>query len=238
MDLYVVVAIALLASGASVLGLVDSDVVQALTLAVLALLAISLLVLRNQLVEVSRRRTNGSSAFGLLPSHFSESLEQADDVFLCGSTLSGFAEFYWSDLMSVLRKGASLRVLVIDPMNQELHNYINQRLPVPFSDTDEMKQAHLQRLRVWTGLRDESGGDVEVRVMDSVPSLRAYIVSGRRRRELAVVKFYLYRSTGEETNRMWVNLEDLDPTQNRFIRNEIDRMWADGTVWTSSELPT
>ena len=121
-DAYATIVAALILSILNVLGFAPPDSIPAITLAVLALLAIGVLVSRYRVEDLAEGL---SSLRGFFVDEFdnqtfNNDLENAHEVWLYGASLDGVASEYYALFERKLRSGGTIRVMVIDPNDERV----------------------------------------------------------------------------------------------------------------------
>ncbi|MEV4175360.1 hypothetical protein [Nonomuraea sp. NPDC049709] len=125
LEIYVTALIALVVGVLGVFDKVDTKVVGAATLATLALVAVNALGPRHQVAELDARvaelsrlvetKLAGDGFLSNERADLRERIARADDIRFTGVTLGRTIRAYVDDLRKSLERGASVKVLVIDP---------------------------------------------------------------------------------------------------------------------------
>ncbi len=112
-DLYIATPLALLVAVLGVFGVTSPELISALTLVILSLLANSLLTSRHEVKDLSRQLTQSSSSVLLkdwIDSDFQKDLEAAQELWLVGVSLTTIIRIHYSEIERKVRAGCSVKV--------------------------------------------------------------------------------------------------------------------------------
>ena len=228
-EIVAIVSIALFASIASLLDLVEPEIIASLTLAVLAMLASAILSLRRHINTVSMSLGETRQFVGPLPADFDDLLAGADRVTICGGALHAFMHTHGTEVRRMLLDGGSLRMAIADPDRDDLNNFVNDRLNPPISDAEDLSSSGKATLRLLQRIKQQQPhGDMEVRLLQTAPQYRVYIVEKAQEEARSWMLLYSYRPEFDDWKSMWVNLNNVNESWRKSIYSEVERMWEDG----------
>lgn len=234
LDLYVLAATALAFTVLGVTGVSDAEVLSAVILAMLAFLALSQIRSRRQLLDITKGQ--GWDTFSLFRSSFPDELISlrgtASSLTLIGismaRTIQGGSR---AELRQLLTSGGIIRVLAVDPGNDELLRAAS--LQRPHDPTpDRLKKRIEATLDELTELRESTNGRVEIRVASFVPTMGINILNDGGKNGLMVMQHHEHRPTGEAAP--IIQLKATDGFWYQHFLAEANRMWEDGSTWPTA----
>lgn len=168
-DLYATILLAFILVVLSILNLVSPDLVAALTLSVLGLLAISNLVNRHRVDELISKVAGSKTDFFLdeFPSDFRDNLQAASEVWIVGVTLRGIVKNYYGLMEQKLRQGHQLRVLLVHPEGSAVETAVD-RIYAPSSRNTAKKGLDIRDdLQALCELRLIAPGNLDLRTIQN-----------------------------------------------------------------------
>lgn len=240
-DLYVTVVIALSVGLLGVFNVVDSEVIAAATLAILALVTIGSLGTRRQvavlesagreLAELLRRSGSVMSADQFLSpstSGLDVELRGATDIRLVGVSLSRTIRNHVDELERRLLKGAHIKIALIEPGSHAVHEAA-RRSTIP--DAPEIFEHRLRpTVDLLRQLAAVPGAEerLQVRFLTFVPAFGLTMVDPHDDDGMIHVDIYAHRSAGPEP--VLRLTPQRDPRWYRHFLQEFDRIWTHGRL--------
>ncbi len=223
----IVAAFALVVLG--ILGVAPPELIAALTLGVLGLLALSNLVNRHRLEELSEKVARSSQGFFLeeFPPDLKDTFQSAKEVWLIGVTLSRFLKNNYGPLEEKIRKGHAVKVLLVHPAGAPLAMAAN-RYYAEINRNVETRSADIHHsLQLLCGLRKIAPKKVEIRTIQSPLTFGAICANPDSASGALYLEHYSYRT-----------MADAQP---KFVLHASDGYWYDlfnaevHTLWNSGE---
>jgi hypothetical protein len=204
-------------------------------------------VVGRTLALMESRFTDRPSAIGFfrrLPS-IDARVVGANQIDLCGATLTSTVNKQFSNLRERLRQGAQVRVLIMDPDSLALQmsahrsgtaddeSYYRTRLEATFRDLE-----YLARGGSAPRLPQESpgqGGRLEVRLLSYAPSFGLVSLDAGRSNGIAFVEIYPHKTFREQPS------FDLTPQRDgqwyTFFVEQFEEMWDGARPWEPGPAP-
>lgn len=234
LDLYALCGTALIFTFLGATGISNTQVVSSVILALLAALALSQIRSRRQLLDIAKAQR--SDPLSLLKSNFPDGLGGVRAT-ASSMTLIGIAKFRTvqggarTELRQMLDSGGTLRVLLVDPRNEELLKAVSVHTPhSPFSP-GRLRQRIEATLDELTELHATTKGNVEIRVASFLPTMGIDAINAETKHGFIVLQHFEYRPNGEAGPIIQLNMSD-GYWYYHFL-SEVNRMWEDGSPWPS-----
>jgi hypothetical protein len=229
LEIYLTALIALAVGVLGVFSVVNTQVVAAATLATLALVAVNALGPRHQVTDLESQVT----ALGRLVEaklagdgfltkdrlDLGQRIARADDIRLAGVTLSRTVRAYVDDLQTSLERGASVKVLVIDPTGT-VPEEAARRSTIP-DQPDVFEHRVRSTLYVLRDLR--ASKRLEVRLLPFMPAFGLLMLDPGDDDGVIYVELGTHRSSGRDPAFTLTAHRDHDWC--RHFAGEFDRMW-------------
>ena len=238
LDLYILAGTAVVFTVLGVAGVSDVKVLSSVVLALLAFLALSQIRSRRHLLDIAKAER--SDPFSLLRSSFPDELislrAKASSLTLIGvsmaRTVQGGAR---TELRQMLAAGGTMRVLLVDPGNEELLKTASSQRPHDPTPARLRKriEATLDEL---AELRDRTGGRVEIRVASFLPAMGISVMNEDRKDGVIVLQHHEHKPAGEAAP--IIQLKATDGYWYHHFLAEANRMWKDGSPWPSAATQT
>ncbi|MFC5267901.1 hypothetical protein ACFPJ1_37795 [Kribbella qitaiheensis] len=214
----------------TVLGIVDvasMNVLSAAILALLAALAFAQIKSRKLVAEIATDHTGSRE---VLLREFPEDLirqrAEANDILLIGIALARTIQGGRDDFYRALTRGARLRVLLLDPTDEEL---VRQGALVrPPGRTALLSQRIKTTLDELDELRTSTGGDLEIRVAQFVPPLGVNLLRSVRSASITI-QHAEHHPAGEPGPIM--HFDESAGGWFSFYERQAERLWNAGTPW-------
>lgn len=195
-DGYLTIAVAIVVGMLSYLSIVPSGKVSSLILAVLAVLAFSLITTRTDISNsVASQARSAHKLFPDFPADLVNLRESSDDIFLVGVDLGRTIETSFGAFERNLRRGAKIRILLTDPMADD--SAVDARCQASRPDVADLRNEIRHSLRKLERLKSVTGGDLEARTTRAALKFGLnYINVGKASAQL-YVQLYSFRLPGE-----------------------------------------
>ncbi|WP_394361617.1 hypothetical protein [Amycolatopsis sp. SB7-3] len=233
LDLYVLGTVALAFTVLGATGISDVKTLSSVVTALLALLAFSQIRSRRLTEQVRDSNRGGPAALfdPEFPADLISRRAAAFDILLIGHSMTRTVQGMRSDIRSILDSGGRIRVLVLDPTDEELVAVADRRISQSLGQ-GRLRQRILATLDELTSLKSRTSGRLEIRVSSRISSAGFNCLDVSTKRGLICVQHYEYRPTGEASPVFTV--EPKDAPWYRHFADEAERLWEDGTPWPLS----
>lgn len=233
LDLYILAVTAFIFTILGITGVSNVTDLASIILALLAVLALSQIRSRRHVAVIANaQHADPLSIFSTtFPPDLTERRAAAADLLLIGMTMSRTVQASREDIRRVLLRGGQIRVLLIDPSNDELlaQAASNQRTSL---SPQRLKARILGSLDELASLRDSTGGQLEIRVVPFIPTIGINAMDARSPGGVLVVQHYEHKPSGEAAP--IICLKGKDGFWFNYFAAEAERLWEDGTPWPLS----
>lgn len=214
----------------TVLGIVDVADMNVLSAAILALLAALAFAQIKSRKLVAQLAIDRASAPEVLLRDFPDDLDrrraEADDILLIGIAMARTIQGSRDNLYRALTRGARVRVMVMDPTDEDL---VRQGALVrPPGRAALLSQRINATLDELTELRDSTGGDIEIRVAQFVPPLGVNLLRDPKSAGITI-QHAEHHPEGEPGPIL--HFEESAGGWFRFYEQQAERLWSAGTSW-------
>ncbi|WP_204076610.1 hypothetical protein [Planotetraspora phitsanulokensis] len=230
LDLYILVFTALVFTVLGAVNISSTATLSSVTLGALAFLALSQIRSRRHVAEIAKSREVDPLA--ILRSEFPADLVQrrasATQYLFIGVSMARTVQTMRNDLRRLLLTGTKVRVLLLDPTDETLLRHAAAQAG---RDTDPKRLAARisGSIEEIAFLRDETHGDVEIRVLRHVPTMSVNAIDTQSPSGTICVQHYEYRAPAEALP--MVQLESKDGFWYQHFVLEAERMWEGGSPW-------
>ncbi len=200
-------------------------------LALLAVLALSQIRSRHHVAVIAKSQHEGPLALlGTdFPTDLIERRARASDLLMVGTTMSRTVQgANREDMRRMLARGGKIRALLLDPSNDELVQAVSGRNLNP----GRLKARILGTLDELSGLRDATGGQLEIRVASLAPPMSIGVIDAGTPDGVLIAQHKEYKPAGEASPIICLNRKD-GFWFSHFLA-EAERLWEDGTPWPLS----
>jgi len=237
---------------------VSTDELLAAILTVLGLLATSQIVERYRRLNSIEKAVNRALAF--LESRFTDrpsaiaffqktpSLDQyvqgANQIDLCGVTLTSTVNKQFGNLRERLQAGAKIRILVIDPNSMALKmsaerstspddtDYYRVRLDATVREIEYLFKSWAEFKALHVG--SAKTGDLSVRLMSYAPSFGIISFDANQENGITFVEIYTHKS-GQVTSPTFDLTPQRDGNWYRYFIEQYDQMWNAAKAWSPKD---
>lgn len=232
-DLYLTVLAAIGLSALNILGIAPNIWVAPLTLAVLGLLAIATLGNRYRTEEVLEKLTQRPNSVFIeeYPPTLKRDIESSTSLILVGVTLGRTVKTYYSEFERKLRKGDSIKILLVNPNGTAIE----------MADSRAYWQIDIERSRTeirgtltdLCHLKEIAPDRMEVHVIEYPLSYGAVLVNPESASGILYMEHYPYKV--RESIPKYV-LHARDGEWYDFFKSEIFKQWEHSIEWQCSQL--
>ena len=196
-DLYTTVSIAILLAALNLVGIAPETWIAPINLAVLALLAISVLGNRYRLETILQKMNQSAEGFLLkeYPDRYVSDLNNSKELWLVGMNLSHTVAGNYDTFKDKLRRGDVIKVLIVDP-DSIANKFASFRSHRPV-DEIEHRQSIMSTLHHLCTLKDEAPDRLEIRVLDYPFSFGATMVNPDSATGVIYLEHYAYKLGGD-----------------------------------------
>jgi hypothetical protein len=228
LDGYLTIAVALIVGVLSYLDIVPTTKVTSLILAVLAVLAFSLITSRAELAEAVTLRLEPRQQFlADFPPELVQARNSSDDIYLIGVDLARTIETSFAAFEDRLRSGANIRVLLTDPQADDAA--IDTRTQFSRPEITDMRTEIGHALRKLERLKKLTDGRLQVRITRSALKFGLNFVDVTKPSATLYIQLYSYRLPGE--SRPMFRLTAADGEWFQCYRDQAEALWDDAAVF-------
>lgn len=232
-DLYLTIIAAFGVSVLNIFGLAPAALIPPLTLAVLGVLTISTLVIRQHQKKLYDKlnKTLDSVFLKERPVSYAGDIHSAKELWLIGVTLSRDIKTVHSLFRRKLQDGHVIKVLLVHPESaaaqmKEERKYLTVEI--------ERKQRDiLNTIQDLCQLRKDTGGKLDLRVLRHPLSYGATHVNPRKASGTLYIEHYPYKTLGVAKPVFVFKAADGEWYDD--YASELDRLWGDATDWVCDE---
>ena len=199
-----------------------------ITLATLGLIAVGLLVTRYKLSDIYRKENASNTVEFCVekPLELLRVFSDTREIWMIGLTLRGTTTRYFHDFKKKAEKGAKLRTMIVNFDKVDMVSMVRR-----FSrggDAEQFKADSRQTLNQYKqiSLSSKNPDNVQVRLLDFVPSFSAYILPHAEDGGIAYVEIFGYRSHLGSIPRFCVS-EKKNPDWYKYFVSQFEMMWND-----------
>ena len=234
LDAYVTIAVAVTLSILNVVGFAPTSGIPAITLAVLALLAVGSLVNRHRIDELAARirPSIGTTFVDDFEKQFKEDLNTAHKIVLYGASLDGVANDYYSLFERKLKQGYSMQVLVIDPGDTRVLE-ISEMRAYGNPSVQRARAKALATLADFCELRKLPGVKLEIRTLKFPVTHRLVAVNPDDPNGKLYISNYAFKTISGSLPKFV--LSAADGRWYELYNQEAKNLWDAATDWSCSE---
>lgn len=226
LDLYITVLVAFIVAFLNIFDIAPQNLLVSITLAVLALLASALLGLRHRMDDLNQKiSTTGEMDIQVeFPANIQNDLENASEIWLIGSHLTGPIRHYFTLFENKLRQGKTIKVLVHDP---ESSACLMSAYRSPGKTYIEREKASiLATLGTLGELKKIAPKRLEIRIIDYLLPYGGYMINPEKSDGAIYLTKYTFQ-TGTLPKIVYRHKSRWYD----FTKSEIMSMWNHGKEW-------
>ncbi len=241
-DLYLIIIISIAVAIGGAAQVVNFGVIASAILAILGLLAGSLLANRRTNTELKDAITQLKQDFEELRSktqakysisellleqypNIQDELNSAKRISVLGINLATTVRDYYSEFTDILLRGGTLRILTVDPTEKYVVSLLAFR-STTFNQPDQMNDVMKTELHRVVSLEKtaKDSGSFQLKKLAHIPSHGLIIIENASGKSVGYVKMYTFRSAGK-TPVFKLTVED-DMVWFNFFKNQFEQIWA------------
>jgi hypothetical protein len=228
-DLYLTIIAAVGFVILNIAGVTSQAFLAPLTLAVLALLAITNLGNRHRMEELLDTKARTLDDFFLedYPPSYKDDFDNAQEVWLVGVSLNRTVKSQYQNLERKLRQGCHVRVLLVHPQGPGLEMAVERGYTR--RDVDMKRQEITSILSLLDDLKNVAPNHLEVRTIQHPLSYGATVTNPDATTGALYLEHYTFRVTTESLPRYV--LRTTDGRWYDFFKTELRTLWEAGQVW-------
>lgn len=224
LDGYLTILVALIVGALSYLDIVPVAKVSGLILAVLAILAFSMVMARSEISEaVAMQVEPRPKFFADFPPELVHVRESSHDLYLIGVDLGRTIETSFGAFEQNLRHGAKIRILLTDPTADDAA--VDARCQFSRPDLIDLRNEIHHSLRKLARLKTLTDGNLEVRLTRSALKFGLNYVDTAKASATLYVQLYSFRLPGE--SRPLFRLTATDGEWFESFRVQAEALWQE-----------
>jgi hypothetical protein len=232
-DLYLVLVAAVGLVGLDLIGVGSGTTTWVITvnMAVLTLIALSLLGNRHRLERIEKKLDQSPEGVFLAayPDTLRGDMRRAKTLWMVGQNLSTTTNRYRPDVLYLLKQGGSIRFMVINP-NSSANQAATQRVYQYTDETHHQDLVHTS-LALMRGLQKEYGSRVDIRTSDYVPSLGFLGIDIDEQNGVMYIETYPYKLEVGDVPRFVIRPHD--GAAYGWFKQHLLNWWEDGKPWVT-----
>lgn len=257
LDLYLTILLAVVIALLGIFQVAKFEVLSAVTLAILGLLASSLVVSRWTITEVKSsfdelalasrslqekisNLVERPSAIGFfqVSSSLTSLIKNSSSIGLCGLTLTTTLNKEFPNILEKIEQGAKVRILVTDPDSQAIEQTTLRSFdPTNFDYYRNRIKATMQDIEFlhqrWEASKKSNpsrAGSFEVRFLNFAPSFSVHVFNPTESSGQVVVEIYPHKNGFGAPP-----IFELNPARDgdwyRYFESQFEQMWESAKVW-------
>lgn len=228
LDGYLTIGVAIAVGILSYLDVVPAAKVASLILAVLAVLAFSMLTSRTEISEAVALYTEPRQRFlSDFPPELVGARNSSDDLYLIGVDLGRTIETSFGAFEKNLRRGARIRILLTDPVADDAA--VDARCQFSQPDVADLRNEIRHSLRKLERLKSLTGGNLQVRTTRSALKFGLNYVDISKATATLYVQLYSFRLPGE--SRPMFRLTAADGEWFECFRDQAEALWREALAY-------
>jgi len=223
-DLYVTVVSAILLAALNVIGLAPQNWLPPLNLALLALLAFSILGNRHRLESINRKLSQNLEDVlrkKWPENELSAKTNKSKNILLIGVSLSRTIRTYLSILSENLQQGASIRVLLVDPNSPSAEIAANR---LPESINIERTRNDIENTLITLESIKEKRGGIEIRTINNPMSFGGILLDIDTPHGIMYLEYYSFKMTDEDIPKLI--LKPNDEFWYEHFASQAEKLWS------------
>jgi hypothetical protein len=234
-DLYVTVFIAVGLVILNLFGTTPDTWIAPITLAVLGLLAISVLGNRYRVEEVLQKLKQSNTAFFFkgFPPSLETDFEAAQELWLVGATLSKTITTKYRLIEEKLRQGCTLKILLIHPEGASLE-IMASRYYAPQNRLLGVQASNIKNsLQLFCDLQKVAPENIEIRTVRNSLAFGATAIDPNSSTGILYLEHYPFRTVSASLPKFILKASDGEWYD--FFKREIQTLWDAGETWGSED---
>lgn len=235
-DLYVAVVFALGVAILNLLGIAPQSLLASITLTVLGLLAVSALGNRYQIEELRQSLTKsvGDILLENFPANLDSDFESGKEVWLVGVTLSKFVAGKYIKLEEKLRKGHTIKILLVQPEGASVEIASSRYYAAVNRNSNKTASAIKNSLQIFCSLKQIASDRVEIRTIQNPLTFGAIAIDLETSMGVLYLEHFPFRTVSGAMPKFVFHASDGKWYE--FFKREIHALWDEGIVWQCEQL--
>lgn len=220
----------------SITGLVPPKLILPFTLALLAVLSVSILKNRTILEKIERNSSIDRSIFAEAfdKEEVDRNIEHAKEIIFLGTNLSNVTRGQYFRIEESLKKGNYVKILIIEA-NSNLCDIAAKRHYEPTKGEEILKELgiSIERCRNLFLMSKETKGRLEIRFLDSLPPFGGIFIDPEDSNGIIYMWFYTYKTRNPTKPKVILHAKDGQWYQ--LFKEEILALWENAREYNSCE---
>jgi hypothetical protein len=227
-DLIVILFMGILISILNIIGIINENLLSSVTLATLALIAVSLLVSRYKLDDICVNRNENNTVelnagkIQTLDSY----LQKSDEIWMVGILLKTTTTDNYFTFKEKAKNGLKIKALIVNLEDIDVDKLVKR-----FSRSGNVKHfigdmEHVEnQYKAFNKVASEPR-NIQLKLLDFVPTFSMYIFPDKNKCGKAIIETYCYKSSKGAIPKFTV-CERNQPDWYRHFTKQFELMWAD-----------
>jgi hypothetical protein len=220
----------------SITGLVPPTLILPFTLALLAVLSVSILKNRNILEKIERNSSIDRSIFAEAfdKEEVDRNIEHAKEIIFLGTNLGNVTRGQYSRIEESLKKGNKVKILIIEA-NSSLCDIVAKRHYEPTKGEEILKELSISlgRCKNLFLKSKETKGRLEIRFLDFLPPFGGIFIDPEDINGIIYMWFYTYKIRNQTKPK--VILHAMDGQWYQLFKEEIFALWENAREYRCNE---
>jgi hypothetical protein len=230
-DLYLTIVAALGISILNLTGLASEQWIPTITLAVLALLAVTNLVNRHKLDEVILQQQTAEHFIEKYPASVSNDIKSAKELWLVGYVLSRTLMDNLGVSEEKLAQKKNVKVLLFNPDSDAvLHFCASMSFPISPEETKRRITSSLETLKSMSQVAKKQSGRLEVRLIDHPLFFGTYAMDLNLPNGVMYIELYKYKGKVDDEPKLVLHKKDGHWFD--LYKEQLTAMWQDAKPYS------
>lgn len=232
-DQYATILLAFTLGVLGVFGIASAELISSLTLTVLGLLAISNLVNRRQIEVLSQKVLQSAESFfsDEFSPDFKGNFETAEEIWLIGVTLSRLLKSDYGKIEDKLRKGHSVKVLLVHPEGASLEMAASRYYADINRNAKTIGFEIKKSLNLFCGLQEIAPTKLEIRTIQNSLTFGGVCINPNSTTGILYLEHFPYRTASDALPKFILHASD--GRWYDFFNKEIHALWNNSKIWTN-----
>ena len=230
-DLYLTAGVAIILVLLNILGIAPPSFIGSMTLAVLALMAITLLANRYKTEEMLEKAILGQKEVFLqdFPSEWTQQIENSSELWIIGINLARTITSYFGLFEKKIKRGNKINVLLVDPNGMAVKQTAMRR---PESGYIDQNLAFISAsLKGLCELKKIAPNNIEIKTIDYPLSFGVFAVDPYTATGTLYLAYYPYKTNTPGGTVPKIVLQSKDGHWFGHFRMEIQNLWDNAESW-------
>jgi hypothetical protein len=230
-DLYFFAFAALTLAGLNGLGLAPKTLVESVTLALLGILAVYSLGIRDRLTNLSDKLSGTTNIlYKEFPSSLKDTISNSQELLIVGVTLYRTISTFYPDLEEKLKKGHKIKVLLVEP-NTESTKLLPSRIYRPTSDR-VLSDKILETIQFLLKLKATAPDKVEIKTINFPVAFGCFASNIDFKDGSIHIEYYSFKTTSALPCAIVSSRND--PYWYEVYKKEVENLWNAASDWNTN----